>query len=65
MLGVVNGGLVVITSVPDIIVTLATSFVWAGVALLVCPSPGGGARLVHVARLRRLLIDLLPKALSS
>lgn len=42
-LGAVNGGLVVITKVPDIVVTLAMSFVWAGFALLVRNSPGGGA----------------------
>src|SRR6185436_12027173 len=43
VLGAVNGVLVVITKVPDIIVTLATSFVWAGFALLVAARPGGGA----------------------
>jgi ribose transport system permease protein len=42
-LGAVNGGLVVVTRVPDIVVTLAMSFVWAGCALLVLPSPGGGS----------------------
>ncbi len=43
LLGAVNGGLVVLTKVPDIVVTLATSFVWAGFALLVRPAPGGAA----------------------
>lgn len=43
LLGAVNGALVVITRVPDIVVTLAMSFVWAGCALLVRSSPGGGA----------------------
>ena len=43
LLGAVNGALVVLTRVPDIIVTLATSFVWAGFALLVRPAPGGSA----------------------
>jgi ribose transport system permease protein len=43
VLGAVNGGLVVITRVPDIVVTLAMSFVWAGCALLVRAAPGGGA----------------------
>src|SRR6185503_5961137 len=33
LLGAINGSLVVLTRVPDIIVTLATSFVWAGFAL--------------------------------
>jgi ribose transport system permease protein len=43
VLGGVNGALVVRTRVPDIVVTLAMSFVWAGFALLVRSSPGGGA----------------------
>jgi ribose transport system permease protein len=41
--GAINGGLVVLTKVPDIVVTLAMSFVWAGVALLILSTPGGGA----------------------
>ena len=41
--GAINGALVVITKVPDIVVTLATSFVWAGTALLILNTPGGGA----------------------
>ena len=43
VLGLVNGGLVVLTRVPDIVVTLAMAYVWAGCALLVLPSPGGAA----------------------
>lgn len=43
LLGLVNGGLVVVTRVPDIVVTLAMSFVWAGCALLVLVRPGGAA----------------------
>jgi ribose transport system permease protein len=43
ILGAINGLLVVVTKVPDIVVTLATSFVWAGFALLVSPRPAGGA----------------------
>jgi ribose transport system permease protein len=42
-LGLINGALVVFTKVPDIVVTLAMSFVWAGCALLVRAAPGGGA----------------------
>lgn len=45
VLGAVNGGLVVVTRVPDIVVTLAMAFVWAGCALLVRSAPGGGAAL--------------------
>lgn len=43
LLGLVNGSVVVFTRVPDIVVTLAMSFVWAGCALLVLQRPGGGA----------------------
>ncbi len=43
VLGAINGGLVVVTRVPDIVVTLAMSFVWAGCALLVRAGPGGQA----------------------
>jgi ribose transport system permease protein len=43
LLGAINGSLVVLTRVPDIVVTLAMSFVWAGCALLVLKTPGGGA----------------------
>jgi ribose transport system permease protein len=42
-LGAINGGVVVATRVPDIVVTLAMSFVWAGCALLVLKAPGGGS----------------------
>jgi ribose transport system permease protein len=43
VVGAINGGLVVLTKVPDIVVTLAMSFVWAGTALLILNTPGGGA----------------------
>jgi ribose transport system permease protein len=43
VLGAINGALVVVTRVPDIVVTLAMSFVWAGSALLVLNRPGGGS----------------------
>jgi ribose transport system permease protein len=42
-LGTINGTLIVFTGVPDIVVTLAMSFVWGGVALLIMRTPGGGA----------------------
>lgn len=43
LLGAINGSLIVLTRVPDIVVTLAMLFVWAGCALLVLKTPGGGA----------------------
>ena len=42
-IGTLNGLAVVYSRVPDIVVTLALSFVWAGVALIVLPTPGGGS----------------------
>ena len=42
-LGAVNGGLAVLTRVPDIVVTLAMSYVWAGFALLILVRPGGAS----------------------
>ena len=43
VLGAVNGLLIVISRVPDIVVTLAMLFVWEGAALLVLEAPGGAA----------------------
>src|SRR5437899_118472 len=40
--GAINGAIIVATRVPDIVITLATSFIWAGVALLVLAKPTPG-----------------------
>lgn len=42
-LGALNGILIIVTRVPDIVVTLATLFVLQGVALLILEAPGGAA----------------------
>lgn len=42
-MGAMNGALIVLTRVPDIVVTLAMLFVWQGVALLILNAPGGAA----------------------
>lgn len=42
-MGTINGALIVVTRVPDIVVTLAMLFVWQGVALLILNAPGGGS----------------------
>lgn len=42
-MGALNGALIVIMRVPDIVVTLAMLFVWQGVALLILNAPGGAA----------------------
>lgn len=62
-IGAVNGALVVFTRVPDIVVTLAMLFVWAGAALLVLNTPGGGSA-DWLSSLTRgpLLTDWIPKA---
>jgi ribose transport system permease protein len=41
IMGAINGTLIVVTRVPDIVVTLAMLFVWQGVALLILNAPGG------------------------
>ncbi len=43
VMGAINGSLIVVTRVPDIVVTLAMLFVWQGVALLILNAPGGAA----------------------
>ena len=43
LLGALNGILIVVTRVPDIVVTLAMLFVLQGAALLVLDAPGGAA----------------------
>jgi ribose transport system permease protein len=35
--------MVIVSRVPDVIVTLTTGFIWGGVALLILEKPGGGA----------------------
>jgi ribose transport system permease protein len=64
LLGAINGGLVVITRVPDIVVTLAMTFVWAGFALLVLKTPGGkSVPWLRELALGPVFVDVLPKAL--
>jgi ribose transport system permease protein len=63
VLGGINGGLVVITRVPDIVVTLAMSFVWAGFALLVRSGPGGdSAKWLRDLSVGPLGNEWIPKA---
>lgn len=42
LLGALVGWIIVVSRVPDIIVTLATLFILSGAALMILPSPGGG-----------------------
>jgi len=63
VLGGINGSLVVVTRVPDIVVTLAMGFVWAGFALLVLNTPGGdSAHWLKDVVLGSLGSEWVPKA---
>ena len=41
--GALNGAVLIVSRVPDVVVTLAAGFIWGGVALLILEQPGGGA----------------------
>jgi ribose transport system permease protein len=56
VLGAVNGILIVVTRVPDIVVTLATLFILQGAALLVLEAPGGGV----AEWLKNLIVGTVP-----
>jgi ribose transport system permease protein len=63
LLGTINGSVIVATRVPDIVVTLAMSFVWGGSALLILASPtAGSAKWLKDLVLGSVGIDLIPKA---
>ena len=63
-MGAVNGGLVVLTRVPDIVVTLAMLYVWEGTALLILNSPGGSmVGWMQSSIAGSFIIDGFPKAL--
>jgi ribose transport system permease protein len=72
LLGALNGILIVVTRVPDIVVTLAMLFVLQGAALLVLEAPGGGVAewlkslivgTVPIPGLPTDVTDWIPKAL--
>ena len=64
--GAVNGALVVVTRVPDIVVTLAMLFVWEGVALLILKAPGGTADpVLRGLILGGLAVPGVPAALTA
>ncbi|ABD54382.1 ABC transporter permease [Jannaschia sp. CCS1] len=62
-MGALNGALIVLTKVPDIVVTLAMLFVWEGVALLILTSPGGTVAPVLRALISGTVIPGIPNAL--
>ena len=67
-MGALNGALVVATRLPDIVVTLAMSFVWEGVALLILNAPGGQAtpwlrEIILGPIAQGPVVSLIPKSL--
>lgn len=66
-MGAINGLLIVLTRLPDIVVTLGMLFVWEGTALLILNAPGGAAapwlRALVTGPALPGLTPLIPKAL--
>jgi ribose transport system permease protein len=63
-MGLINGALIVLTRVPDIVVTLAMLFVWEGTALLILETPGGATADWLEASIRGSFpVEGVPKAL--
>jgi len=42
-IGALNGLIVIMSRIPDVVATLTTGFIWGGVALVILEKPGGGA----------------------
>jgi ribose transport system permease protein len=65
-IGAINGLTIVLTRIPDIVVTLAYFFIWEGAALLVLSSPGGDASTwLQQLILRTIGGALIPVELSQ
>jgi ribose transport system permease protein len=43
VIGALNGVIVIVSRIPDVVATLTTGFIWGGVALVILEKPGGGA----------------------
>ncbi|HWJ73207.1 MAG TPA: ABC transporter permease [Kaistia sp.] len=66
VLGAVNGILIIVTRVPDIVVTLAMLFVLQGAALLVLSAPGGSAAdWLKALVIGTVPLPLLPDAVTA
>lgn len=64
-MGALNGLLIVLTRVPDIVVTLSMLFVWEGVALLILQGPEGACAVWLTELIRGgLTLPLIPDALT-
>jgi ribose transport system permease protein len=42
-IGALNGLIVILSRIPDVVATLTSGFIWGGVALIIMEKPGGGA----------------------
>jgi len=42
-IGALNGLVVILSRIPDVVATLTSGFIWGGVALVILEKPGGGA----------------------
>ncbi len=64
-MGTVNGTLVVVSRVPDIVVTLSMLFVWQGTALLILNAPGGAAApWLRALSVGGVTLPFVPEALT-
>ena len=46
--GFLNGLIVAVSRIPDVVATLTTGFIWGGIALLIMERPGGGAPAAYL-----------------
>jgi len=46
--GLLNGVIVAVSRIPDVVATLTTGFIWGGIALLILERPGGGAPAAYL-----------------
>jgi ribose transport system permease protein len=66
LMGAINGLLIVLSRVPDIVVTLAMLFVWEGTALLIVNAPSGTVYpALREIILGSLTLPFLPPALTA
>jgi ribose transport system permease protein len=64
-MGALNGALIVLTKVPDIVVTLSMLFVWEGVALLILQGPEGACAVWLTELIKGgLTLPLIPATLT-
>lgn len=65
-MGAINGALIVLTRVPDIVVTLSMLFVWEGTALLILNAPGGAtAPWLRALIVGGVTLPLVPESLTT